>query len=69
MEPHTNSAVASDFEAIELMESIGGHFAMHLARAWKRADLENQRRLKEAFGHMLEQYRSMVEKKKGASPL
>lgn len=56
-------------EAIELMEQIGGGFASHLARAWRRADLENQRRLKDAFGHLLQEYVKMVESRVPAGEL
>jgi len=41
---------------IDNMEKHGGGFARSLASAWRRADLENQRRLATAFHQMLEEY-------------
>lgn len=56
-------------EALVLMESIGGGFAANLAKAWMRAYLDNQRRLKIAFGHLLQEYVKMIESRVPAAEL
>jgi len=46
-----------EFEAVQLMERIGGSFASALAIAWQRADIHNQWRLRMAFPHLLQEYK------------
>lgn len=58
------SVTATDLEALNMMEDIGGHFASNLAKAWKYADEANQERLKNAFGHLLENYREQATRNK-----
>jgi hypothetical protein len=43
-----------------LMSRIGGSFAKALAEAWKRADLDNQRRIRNAFPELVRDYLEMV---------
>jgi hypothetical protein len=46
-----------DHDIIEVMSSLGGSFARALAGAYRRADLENQRRIREAFPELWAEYR------------
>ena len=50
-----------EFAALQLMEKIGGGFASALAKAWMKADLTNQAKLRHAFGDLLEDYMKKVE--------
>lgn len=54
----------NDQRALEAMERFGGIFASNLARAWQRADIINERKLRAAFPELLAEYRQMVTKKK-----
>jgi len=54
----------TNYKAIELMERIGGGFASALAITWRRADLENQRRLMASFQDLHDQYESLLPKVK-----
>lgn len=45
-----------NIEALNLMERIGGGFASPLATAWKKADLDNQRRLMSVFKDLHDTY-------------
>lgn len=43
-------------EVLAEMEKYGGSFAMHLARAWMRADLENRAKLMQTFKGLYKNY-------------
>jgi hypothetical protein len=45
---------------VQAMARYGGGFASNLAIAWTRADLENQRKLRAAFGDMLESFAPFI---------
>lgn len=46
------------YKAAANMETVGGHFAAAIARAFYAADSGNRRLLLQAFGDMFEQYSS-----------
>ena len=45
-----------EHKAVDAMARFGGGFVSALALAWRRADSENQSRLREAFPELIEQY-------------
>jgi hypothetical protein len=55
--------------ALELMRRIGGGFAKAIAEAWFKADKQNDVRLTEAFGGMLEDYAVLSDKLREANDL
>ena len=44
----------------QLMERIGGGFASALAKAYVRADYDNQTRIEHAFPELIQQYNNMA---------
>jgi hypothetical protein len=50
----------SRLDVLDFMESHGGGFVSRLAVAWLRADLDNDRRLMEGFGHYYAEYRDRL---------
>lgn len=54
----------SNYEIIDTMQKYGGSFARAMSEAFRRADLENFRRLKEAFPELWDQYTQMAIAKK-----
>lgn len=55
------TAAPTEGQLIDAMERIGGGFASALARAWRRADLDNRARLRREFGDLLQSYAWAVE--------
>lgn len=51
---------SKEFEVIRLMKDIGGSFVQSLAETWKRADIDNKKKLEQAFPEIWERYRKMV---------
>lgn len=54
-------------EVFRLMERIGGSFASALATAWIKADLENQRKIENAFPEFVRDYTEMYKAGHGVS--
>jgi hypothetical protein len=52
----------SEYDIVTMMLKYGGGFAQALAEAWMKADLDNQRRIKDAFPDLFEQYKQMRER-------
>lgn len=50
----------TDHDALLAMKKFGGGFASSLAVAWLRADSDNRKRLQDAFGDLLEDYREIA---------
>lgn len=51
------------YEVLKLMEQIGGSFDSNLAKAWQKADLENDRRLMLGFGDLYKRYEDICREK------
>jgi len=54
-----------DDEVIESMERYGGHFIQALANAARKADLDNLRKIKEAFLQEWQKYSDLAEGRRG----
>ncbi len=55
----------TDYEIVVAMTKFGGSFAQSLAEAWMKADLENQRKIKEAFPELWTQYVAIAAMSRG----
>jgi hypothetical protein len=49
----------TDWNVIARMEDLGGSFVQALAAAWRKADLDNDRRLHAAFAEIYDRYSRM----------
>ena len=50
----------TDFEITAAMLTFGGSFTAALARAWRCADADNQRRIQDAFPDVWVEYRDLI---------
>lgn len=57
----TMTTKATDTRVLRFMEQIGGGFTSALAVTWRKADLENQRRLMTVFQDTYEWYEQALE--------
>lgn len=60
MDRPDNNVKVSPQDVLDAMERWGGGFVSALAVAWRRADYQNQKRLRQAFGHYWDTYEEMV---------
>lgn len=49
-----------DFDTVDAMIRYGGGFVSALGVAWRKADADNQRRLRTAFPEYWEKYRAVA---------
>jgi hypothetical protein len=54
----------TEHEIVAAMDAFGGSFARALAAAWRMADPDNQRRLKEAFPDLWAEYAELAERQR-----
>jgi hypothetical protein len=55
--PHQHHCAHCERErAVYFMKKYGGGFVSALAVAYQRADLDNRRKIEEAFPHLFEEY-------------
>ncbi len=58
--PEPGSVEPTLLQVVDAMRRYGGGFVSHLAEAWARADLDNERRLRQAFPEIWKRYRNMA---------
>lgn len=56
----TDITIEEERKAFQTMERIGGHFAIALAVAYRKADSDNQARIRKAFPELISDYVEMV---------
>lgn len=50
-----------DYDVLETMSRYGGGFVQALARCYRAADMDNRKRLREAFAAEFDRYKQMTD--------